>query len=298
MKRFLRRLRKTPMALVSAIVLLLMLIMGLFLAPFFKDSANNMNLALRLQKPFQGAGGWQYWLGSDSLGRPMISQIIYGSRASLTVALAVVAFSLIIGSALGIASGYLGGVLDAMVMRVSDVIVTLPSVLIALAVLFVLKPSLINLILVLTLTRLPVYMRTSRAQTLAIKEQVFIESSRAVGKKRLQIMIKDISPLVAPTLLTVGMLEIAQVILAAAGLSFLGVGLIRPQIDWGGLISGGKSYLETAWWISTFPGIAMILVAVSANILSNWFRAVSDPQLNSLLLMKRNLAEDGDNLDD
>jgi peptide/nickel transport system permease protein len=204
-------------------------------------------------------------------------------RTSLLVAAIVVAASAIIGGAIGLISGYVGGWVDTAIMRIGDVIVTLPSLLIALAVLFVLSPSMLNLIIVLTITRIPVYMRTARAQTLAVREQVFVEASRALGARSGRIVFHDVQPLIVPTILTLAMLELAGVMLSAAGLSFLGVGLQRPSVDLGTMVSDGRSYLAVAWWATVFPGIAIAIAALAANIVSNWLRAVSNPMTSGAL---------------
>jgi peptide/nickel transport system permease protein len=279
----LRLLVRMPVPFGSALLLVIGVLVAVIGAPFAFGPANDQNLGYRLLPPFHPGHGWLYVLGADGLGRPLLAEVVYGARTSFLVAGAAVAVAAVAGSVIGMMSGYYGGWLDTAVMRVSDVIVTLPSLLLALAVLFVLSPSMTNLIIVLAVTRLPVYMRTARAQTLSIREQVFVEASRAIGARTSRIVLRDIRPLVVPTILTVSMLEIANVILAAAGLSFLGVGLQRPNIDWGSMISEGREYLASAWWVTVWPGLAIVLTALLANIVSNWLRAVGDPVMNGLL---------------
>jgi peptide/nickel transport system permease protein len=144
-------------------------------------------------------------------------------------------------------------------------------------VLYVLQPSITNLVLVLAVTRIPVYLRTARAQTLELRERVFVESSRSIGASSWRIMAKDITPMVTPTMRTLAMLEVANVILAAASLSFLGIGLQRPDVDWGMMVSDGRSYLNVAWWVTVFPGLTIVATALAASLLSNWLRAIEDP---------------------
>jgi peptide/nickel transport system permease protein len=287
----LRLLVRMPVPLTAACLLSLIVLAAVIGAPFAFNPANAMDLTRRLAPPFHLHWGWQYLLGSDGLGRPLLDELVYGARTSFLVAGIAVTLSAVIGTVIGVVSGYYGGWLDTAVMRVGDVLVTLPSLLLALAVLFVLSPSMINLCVVLAITRLPVYMRTARAQTLTAKERVFIEAARAIGARSSRIIIRDIRPLVLPTILTVSMLEIANVILAAAGLSFLGVGLQRPDVDWGTMISEGRQYIASAWWVTVWPGLAIAVTALLANILSNWLRAVGDPLMNGMLTASVNHEE-------
>jgi peptide/nickel transport system permease protein len=171
-------------------------------------------------------------------------------------------------------------------MRIADVVVAVPTLLLAVAVLFVLQPSMLNLVLVLTISRLPAYMRTARGQTLQIREQVFIEASRSLGATRSRIIAFDVAPLVVPPIMTVAMLDIAGVILAASGLSFLGLGLHRPDVDWGMLVADGRGYLGKGWWMTVFPGLAIALTSLASNFLSNWLRAMDDPGQSGRLISK------------
>ncbi|SFZ84615.1 peptide/nickel transport system permease protein [Devosia enhydra] len=273
----LAQLSRSPLAFISAIVLVALVLVAVIGAPLLRDFANTQNLRLRFFPPFSLEHGWGYVLGADALGRSILAQLIVGARTSFLVAGATVAVASITGMTIGMVSGYFGGIVDAVLMRISDIIVTVPSLLLALAVLFVLEPSVVNLVLVLAIARLPVYLRVSRAQTLELRERVFVESSRALGTSDAAIIWRDIRPLVVPTVMTVAMLELASVMLAAAGLSFLGVGLQRPDVDWGTLVSEGREYLTRAWWATVFPGTAILITALSANLLSNWMRANADP---------------------
>lgn len=279
----LRLLLRSPLPLTAACLLLVLVLLAVFAAPYIATLANRQNLSTRFFAPFQTEQGFFYILGADALGRSMLAQLIFGARTSFMVACSAVAIATVIGMTVGLISGYFGGWLDAILMRVSDIIVTLPSLLMALAILFVLGPSMTNLIAVLAVARLPVFLRTARAQTLATREWTFIEAARATGSPPMRIISRDIRPMVAPTIFTVAMLELGNTMLAVAGLSFLGVGLQRPDVDWGTLVAEGRQYMEKAWWVTVFPGIAVLLTALSSNILSNWLRAVADPQQAALL---------------
>ncbi|HTJ56464.1 MAG TPA: ABC transporter permease [Devosiaceae bacterium] len=285
-------LMHSPLALASALTLFVLVLVATIGAPFAQDVANMQNLRLRFFPPFSLSHGWLYVLGADALGRSMLAQLVVGARTSFIVAGAAVGLATIVGTAIGLVSGFLGGWVDAALMRISDIIVTVPSLLLALAVLFVLEPSVINLVMVLAIGRLPIYLRVSRAQTLELRERVFVEASRAIGASDFSIIWRDIRPLVMPTVLTVAMLELAMVMLAAAGLSFLGVGLQRPDVDWGTIVSEGREYLTRAWWATVFPGMAIVITALAANLLSNWLRASGDPLQATALVAAPSRDED------
>ena len=270
-------LRHSPSAALSVFWLIALVVIALVGPLFVTDAANLQNLSLRFLEPFTLDEGWAYVLGADSLGRPMLLQLVVGARTSLVVAVITVAISALLGFAIGLVSGYFGGWVDTVLMRLADILHTIPSLLLALAVLYVLQPSIGNLILVLAITRIPVYLRTARAQTLELRERVFVESARSIGSTDLRILIKDIAPMVGPTIRTLSMLEVANVLLAAASLSFLGVGLQRPDVDWGMMVADGRSYLSSAWWVTVLPGLTIVITALAANVLSNWLRAVEDP---------------------
>lgn len=274
----LRLLLRMPLPLTAAIILIALILMAVFVAPFLQDLANRQNLRFRFFEPFQLKAGFWYILGGDGLGRSVLAELIFGARTSFMVAGSAVLIATIVGFGIGLTAGYVGGWFDAIVMRLSDIIVTLPSLLMALAILFVLGPSVGNLIIVLSIARLPVFMRTARAQTLSIREWTFVEAAQAVGASPARVIWREVRPMVAPTMMTVAMLELGNSMLAVAGLSFLGVGLQRPDIDWGSMVAEGRQYMQSAWWVTVIPGVAILVTALSANILSNWLRAVGDPQ--------------------
>jgi peptide/nickel transport system permease protein len=279
----LRLIVRMPLPLASAILLVLLTLVAVLGPLLAADAAERQYLDLRFAAPFDLSNGWLYVFGADALGRSVLAQLAVGARATFLVAGCAVALAAVVGFALGLVCGYRGGWLDGAIMRIADVLHTLPSLLLALAVLFVLSPSMTNLILVLAITRLPVYMRVARAQALEIRERVFVEAARAIGATPSRIMFRDVRPLITPTILTVSMLELAQVMLAAAGLSFLGVGLQRPDIDWGTMVAEGRGVLADAWWVTVFPGLAVVVTALAANLLSNWMRAAGDPLQGGLL---------------
>jgi peptide/nickel transport system permease protein len=281
-----RLLAGSPTAVAALAWLVVLALVAAVVPLFVTEAANHQDLTLRFAEPFTVENGFAFVLGADSLGRPMLLQLVVGARTSLLVAALTVAASALLGSAIGVVSGYFGGWADNVLMRIADILHTVPSLLLALAVLYVLEPSITNLVLVLAITRLPVYLRTARAQTLELRERVFVESARSLGSTHRRIMAVDIAPLVTPTVRTLAMLEVANVILAAASLSFLGIGLQRPDVDWGMMVADGRSYLASAWWVTVLPGVAVLATALAASILSNWLRAVEDPAQRAELLTR------------
>jgi peptide/nickel transport system permease protein len=271
---------------VSVCWLLFVVIVALVGPSFVADQANRQNLALRFLAPLANDKGAAFLLGADSLGRPILFQLIMGAQTSVTIAFFAVGSSAFLGYAIGLLSGYFGGWVDNILLRIADILHTIPSLLLALVVLFVLQPSIVNLIIVLGITRIPVYLRTSRAQTLEVRERTFVEVARSMGASNWRIMTRDIAPMVFPTIRTLAMLEVASVILAAASLTFLGVGLQRPDVDWGMMVADGRAYLKSAWFVTVFPGVVIVATALAANIFSNWLRAVEDPTQNTLFIRK------------
>ncbi|KPH04777.1 ABC transporter permease [Rhizobium acidisoli] len=277
----------SPLAVASATWLLFVLVLAFVVAPLVVDVANHQTIGLRFFAPFQFDKGFAFFLGADSLGRPIMLQLIVGARTSVLIAIFSVGISATIGYAIGLISGYFGGWVDNILLRIADIIHTVPSLLMALVVLFVLQPSILNLVIVLGITRIPVYLRTSRTQTMEVRERMFVEVAKAIGASDWRIITRDIAPLVFPTIRTLAMLEVAAVILSAASLTFLGIGLQRPDVDWGMMVSDGRAYLKSAWFVAVFPGIVIVLTALSANILSNWLRAVEDPAQSTLFFRAR-----------
>lgn len=288
----LRLLRRAPLPMTAATVLVVIVLVSVVGPMFFSEAAQRQELSYRLLEPFDLGHGFSFVLGGDTLGRPMLLQLAVATRTSLLIAALSVGLSALVGSAIGLFSGYVGGWVDALIMRLCDIIHTLPSLLLAMVILYVLSPSITNLIVVLALTRLPIYMRVARAHALELRERVFVEASRALGTRPWRIMSADIRPMVTPTVMTVAMLEVANVILQAAGLSFLGVGLQRPDVDLGIMVSSGREFLSEAWWVTFFPGLLVVVVALAANILSNWLRAVDDPAQSAVFVSSKALREE------
>ena len=241
------------------------------------DSALQMNLRARNAPPFLMDRGWLYVLGADNLGRSLIGRLIVGSRYTLLIASAAVLLALLAGTILGLIAGYRGGRISTVIMRAADMLMSFPSLLLALIVLYVLSPQVSNVVLVLALSRLAVYLRTCRAEVLEIRERQFVSAARALGASALRIVIVHILPNVLPILVTLATLEFAAMMLAESSLSFLGLGVQAPAVTWGLMVAEGRGYLTSAWWLSFWPGLAISLTAISLNLLANWVRTLTDP---------------------
>jgi peptide/nickel transport system permease protein len=221
----------------------------------------------------------EYPLGTDNMGRCIYSRIIEGSRISLTTASAVVIISVAIGTFIGLISGYCGGKLDAIVMRVVDVFLAFPTIVFALAVSAFLGSGPVNLIIALSFIQWTRYARMARGEVILLKNAEYIEAARAIGNNRLQVMFKYLLPNVASKILIMMSLDIGSIILYCASLSFLGLGAQPPSPDWGAMISDGKDYLRFSPWMSLFPGLAVAFSALSFNMLGDGLRDLIDPRM-------------------
>jgi peptide/nickel transport system permease protein len=268
---------RDKLAFVSAVVLLVIVVCALFGPLLLGEMANDQNLRGRNFPPFSLTRGWEFFLGGDSLGRPMLARLIVASHSTILIAGGTVATALLIGAALGLVAGYMGKSISQVVMRLADVIMSFPSLLLAVVVLYVLGPSIPNMILVLAITRIPIYLRTSRAEVLEVRERMFVQAAVVMGASHWRIIFRHILPVVAPTLVTIATLDFAFVMLAESSLSFLGIGVQPPDITWGLMVAQGRPYLTTAWWLAFWPGLLIVITALSLNLLSNWMRIALDP---------------------
>ena len=278
MRQWLRMLLRDKFALCAAIFLLV-LVLAAFLGSFLLDDiATKQNLRGRNAPPFDFAKHWVFWLGGDALGRPLLARIIVAARNTLMIAGSAVSFSIVIGCFLGLIAGYSSKFLSHVIMRIADVIMSFPSLLLAVIILYMLPPSILNIVVVLAITRIPVYLRTARAEALEIRERMFIQAAQVMGASNKRIIFRHILPIIIPTMVTIATLDFAFVMLAESSLSFLGIGIQPPEITWGLMVAQGRPYLTTAWWLSFWPGLAIVLTTLSLNLLSNWLRVVLDPQ--------------------
>jgi peptide/nickel transport system permease protein len=266
------------LALVSMIFLTFILFVAIFGPYLINDTFTKMNLRLRNLAPFSFDHHFMYFLGADALGRSMIARLIVGTQNTMFIAGSAVILSMTIGGVLGLISGFFGGKGGNIIMRLADIIMSFPSLLLAVIVLYMFDPGLINLVIVLAFTRLPIYMRTARAEVLEIRERLFVSAAISMGASNSRIIFKHIAPLTIPTLITIATLDFAFVMLGESALSFLGVGIQPPEVTWGLMVAQGRNYLQIAWWLAFFPGLIIMLVALSLNLLSSWLRIVLDPR--------------------
>ncbi|KQZ19971.1 MULTISPECIES: ABC transporter permease [Streptomyces] len=271
-----RMLARDRAAAVGAVVLTVVALVALFGRLFIGDRAQRQDLAASLRPPSLGDGVYGL-LGTDVLGRSMVARLIEASATTLSVAVPAVLSSLVIGSALGLWAGYHGGRRESVTLRIADVILSFPSLLIAVVVLYVFSPSALNLVLILAVTRIPVYLRTARAEAAELRSRLFVDAARTFGTAGRMIIYRHILPIALPTLLTVATLDFCFVMLTESSLSFLGIGIQPPDVSWGLMVAQGRQYLQTAWWITVLPGLAIVLTTVSATVLAAWARLATDP---------------------
>jgi peptide/nickel transport system permease protein len=251
---------------------------GPWLAPL---DPNRQNLTLRLAEPFTaGPADATYWLGSDGLGRDVLSRLLYGARISLLVGLAAIAVGGAIGIVAGLVSGYFGGKVDDVTMRLGDMQLAFPFVLLAIMFLVVLGPGLGNLVLVLGIGQWVTYARIVRAETLSLREKAFVEAARALGDSTVSILFRTILPNLVGPLTVIASFNVAGVILTEAALSFLGLGVPPTVPTWGSMLAESRdTLLANKWWLAVFPGLAIMLTVLSFNILGDWLRDLFDPRL-------------------
>lgn len=267
------------LALVAAIVLLALLLIAIFAPAIAPYDPAKQSLSMRNDPPMTrpAPDAFPYVLGADALGRDVLSRLIFGARVSLAVGAASVLISGLIGATLGLIAGYYRGTTDDVIMRAVDVWMGFPSLLLALIVLYVTGAGFWNVVLVLAVTRWMVYARVTRSLVLSYRENVFIEAARATGCTDRQIITRHLLPNLLSPILVLATLETATIILIEASLSFLGLGLPISVPSWGQMLAQGREYVTSAWWLVTFPGLAILITALSLNLLATWARTVTDP---------------------
>jgi peptide/nickel transport system permease protein len=267
-----------PGAILAALVFTA--VFAAYLAP---QSPTAGDITAKLIPPvWMERGDWEHPLGTDRFGRDVLSRIIYGSRISLLVSLIAIGVAGTFGTLLGLISGYRGGLTDVILMRLTDIALSLPLILIAVVLVAVTEPSFRNVILVIALLLWPRFARQIRGETLGIKEQDFVALAVVAGRSSAWIISRHIFPNVVPTLLVISTLQVGYVILLEGTLSFLGVGVPPPNPAWGLMIADGRGFLATAWWISFLPGMAMLLTVLAVNLMGDWLRDHLDPKLRQV----------------
>ncbi len=273
--------RKLPVIPVTIFVLLIFV--AIFANVITPYPPNEMSLTDRLTPPFFMSGGsLAHLLGTDNLGRDILSRMFFGARISLSVSLMVIAISSVIGTTLGMVAGYLGGRFDALLMRVTDAALAFPALLIALLLGVALGPSFRTVVLALSALGWAPYSRMMRGEVIKLRGEDFVAQARIIGSSPVRIIMKHIFPNVVNTLVVLMTMSIGLVILIEASLSFLGAGIPPPTPSWGSMVSDGRNLFAQAWWISLFPSLAIGLVVLSGNFLGDWIRDKMDPKLRQL----------------
>lgn len=280
--RFARMLFKSKTGTIGLIIVVAVVFMSLFAGVIAPHDPAKTQAAKRLKPPMWMEGGSSVNpLGTDNLGRDVLSRIIYGSQVSLMVGICAVILAGAIGVILGLVSGYYGGWIDSVIMRTVDAFLAIPNILFMLVILAVLGPSLMTLILVLGFTNWVKYARIIRSEVLGVKERDYVKAARTVGASNRRIILTHILPNVISSFIVVSTLSVATTIIAEASLSFLGLGIQPPAVSWGGMLSDGRQYLATSWWVATFPGIAITITVLGIMFLGDWLRDVLDPRMKA-----------------
>ena len=278
--RRLRQAWRLKWGLGAGAFLLVVVLLTIFAAAVAPHDPLAVNIRHRLAPPaWMDGGASAHLLGTDQVGRDLLSRIIYGGRVSLVVGVGAVLVSTLIGVALGLGAGYFGGRTDWTIMTLVNVMLTFPFVLLALAVIAVLGPSLTNMIIVLGVAGWPVYCRVVRTEALALREREFVLAARALGMSHARIMLRELLPNLVSPVVVIATLQVAQVIILESFLSFLGLGVQPPTPAWGNMLGEGRVYMLNSWWIATFPGLAIFVTTLAINLVGNALRDWLDPHM-------------------
>lgn len=267
------KLLRKPGAVAGAVIVLVAVLTAI-LAPWIAPHPPTKIYYEAVQAP----PSWQHPFGTDQLGRDVLSRVIYGARISMTVGVIVVAIGLSFGTLLGLLAGYYQGWVDQVVMRVMEILLAFPEILLAIAIVAILGPDLNNTMIAVGISVIPVYALTVRSSVLSILEREYIQAARALGASNLWIIFHHVLPNVASPILVVATVNVGVAILVAAGLSYVGLGAQPPTPEWGSMLSQARDYLQTSWWIATFPGLAITLVVLGFNLLGDALRDLIDPR--------------------
>ena len=270
----LRPALRNPVVVVSGAFIVLYIVSALFAPLIVSHAPDTMDTMARLSPPSQ-----EHPLGTDQFGRDVLSRVIYGGRVSLQVALVAVFAAVIVGGALGMIMGYVGGLFDVLAARILDILISFPSLLLALFLVAVLGPDLVNLVLALSLTRMPYFARLTRAEVSSMKARPFIEASRATGASHVRILIRHILPNLLPLLIVFATTDVATAIIAESSLSYLGLGTQPPTPSWGRMLTEARAFFGQAIWLALFPGLAIMLTVIAFNLFGDGLRDAIDPRL-------------------
>ena len=267
---------RDPLSLASTIVLVVFILMAIFanqVAPNPEEGAGRTNVDNTMLAP-----SVEHIFGTDRLGRDMLSRVIVGARSALIIPIGVVAFAVLLGAPLGAIAGYKGGWIDEVIMRITDLFLAFPSLLLAMAIVSALGRGLENAAIALVISWWPWYTRLVRGVTISLRRRYFVEAAQAIGVSDWVIILRHILPNTVSPILVQATVDMGTVILAMGGLAFLGLGTQPPNPDWGLMVSEGRSYILEQWWISTFPGIAIFIVVLAFNLLGDTLRDIFDPR--------------------
>jgi len=263
--------------LVVIVVVLLCALFAPLLAPHHPDLTNN---AVFLKPPFwQEGGSLSYPLGTDAIGRDILSRLIFGARLSLVIGIAVVALAIVVGVVLGLIAGYFKGIADIAIMRFMDILMTMPSLLLAIVIVAILGPGLMNAMLAVAIVVLPHYVRITRAAVIAETSKDYVVAAKVSGAQTVRLMFSEILPNCAAPLIVQATLGVSTAILDAAALGFLGLGAQPPTPEWGTMLADAREFVLRAWWVVTFPGLAILITVLAFNLLGDGLRDALDPKL-------------------
>jgi peptide/nickel transport system permease protein len=271
-------LARNPTAAVAAVVLLLIVAIAVFGGAVAPSGPNDIDILHRLQPPSS-----RHLFGTDDLGRDILSRVILGSSVSLRVGFLSVALALVVGTLAGLLAGFYGGWADDVLMRIMDMLFAFPAVLLAIAVLAVRGPGPNNAILAIAVVYVPIFARVTRASVLGVREEVYVRASRSVGASDLRLLWRHVLPNAAPPIIVQTSVSLAFAVLAEAALSFLGLGTQPPNPSWGLMLAEGRGYIQLAWWLAFFPGMAIVVTVLCFNLLGDGLRDVLDPRQRTLI---------------
>ena len=279
--RMRRSLRQARLAVAGLAILAVVVVMALLAPVLAPGDPNDVVLAGRLIPPVWDGGSWSNPLGTDGLGRDIYTRIVHGARVSLLVAIAAVVISGVLGVALGLLSGYFGRRVDDVIMRLADIQLAFPPILLYIGVLAMLGPGLFNVIGVLGVSRWVVYARVVRGEAMSLKQKEFVEAARTAGTGDGRIMLRHILPNLFASIIVIASFSVATTMITEASLSFLGLGVPASIPTWGGMLNDGKDVIRLAWWPATLPGLAIMLTVLGVNAVGDWLRDFLDPRLRN-----------------
>jgi peptide/nickel transport system permease protein len=278
-----RRLARSAEACVALAILLAIALSAICADWIAPADPLAQDITQRFRPPaWEDGGSPANLLGTDAVGRDLLSRLIYGGRISLAVGLAAVLVQGGLGVLLGLVAGFYGQRPDALIMRLADIQLAIPTLILAIAVIAVLGPSLTNLIIVLGITNWVIYGRVVRGEVLSVRRREFVEAARVLGGRDARVIFRHVLPNVTASIVVIATLEVAQMIIAEASLSFLGLGVQPPTPTWGGMVAEGRTYIATRWWLSAFPGVMILLTVLALNLFGDWLRDVLDPTLRAV----------------